>query len=160
MIFTVIPTCAEADSEFGDSQERANQNQWLRVIEGVVMGKAIVLRADFDGRQLRQLARRTKNANQGRRLLALAEIYDGGSRSRAARVGGVGRRIVRDWVERFNARGSEGLIDGKAPGNKAQAQRCAAPGAGGDHRKGPDAGTSRGHTLAAGRPCQMAGSSV
>ena len=62
-------------------------------MEGVVMGKAIALRADFDG--LRLLARRTKNANQGRRLLALAEIYDGGSRSRAAQVGGVGRQIVR-----------------------------------------------------------------
>jgi hypothetical protein len=33
-------------------------------------------------------------------------------------VGGVGRQIVRDWVERFNARGPEGLIDGKAPGNR------------------------------------------
>jgi hypothetical protein len=41
------------------------------------------------------LARRTKNANQGQRLLALAEIYDGSSRSRAAQVGGVGRQIVR-----------------------------------------------------------------
>jgi len=92
------------------------------------MGKAIALRADFDGPQLRLLARRTKNANQGRRLLALAEIYDGSSRSRAAQVGGVGRQIVRDWVERFNARGPEGLIDGKAPGNKpklSDAQRQA-----------------------------------
>lgn len=92
------------------------------------MGRAIGLRADFDGSQLRLLARRTKNANQGRRLLALAEIYDGGSRSRAAQVGGVGRQIVHDWVERFNARGPEGLIDGKAPGNKpklSDAQRQA-----------------------------------
>ena len=71
------------------------------------MGKAIALRADFDGPQLRLLTRRTKNANQGRRLLALAEIYDGGSRSRTAQVGGVGRQIVRDWVERFNALGPE-----------------------------------------------------
>ena len=82
------------------------------------MGNAIALRADFDGSQLRYLARQTKNANQGRRLLALAEIYDGSSRSRAAQVGGVGLQIVRDWVERFNARGPEGLIDSKAPGNK------------------------------------------
>ena len=92
------------------------------------MGKAIALRVDFDGSRLRLLARRTKNASQGRRLLALAEIYDGCSRSRAARIGGVGRQIVRDWVERFNARGPEGLIDGKAPGNKpklSDAQRQA-----------------------------------
>jgi transposase len=50
------------------------------------------------------------------------------ARSRAAQVGGVGRQIVRDWVERFNARGPEGLIDGKALGNKpklSDAQRQA-----------------------------------
>jgi len=37
----------------------------------------------------------TKNAKQSRRLLALAEIYDGGSRGDAARIGGVGLQIVR-----------------------------------------------------------------
>ena len=80
------------------------------------MGAAIGLRDDFDGAVLRRLARTTKSANQGRRLLALAEIYDGGSRSAAARIGGVGMQIVRDWVVRFNARGPDGLLDGKAPG--------------------------------------------
>ena len=43
-------------------------------------------------------------------------IYDGGSRSEAARVGGVGLQIIRDWVLRFNGEGPEGLIDRKAPG--------------------------------------------
>ena len=38
-----------------------------------------------------------------RRLLALAEIYDGVPRSEAARAGGAGVQIVRDWVLRFNA---------------------------------------------------------
>lgn len=46
----------------------------------------------------------------------LAEIYDGGSRSDAARIGGVGLQIVRDWVLRFNAEGPDGLVNGKAPG--------------------------------------------
>lgn len=82
------------------------------------MGAAIELRADFDGATLRRLARKTKNANQSRRLLALAEIYDGSSRSDAARIGGVGLQIVRDWVIRFNARGPDALIDGKAPGQR------------------------------------------
>src|SRR5680860_1406491 len=82
------------------------------------MGEAIALRVDFDGATLRCLARKTKNANQSRRLLALAEIYDGTSRSAAARIGGVGLQIVRDWVVRFNARGPDGLIDGKARGNQ------------------------------------------
>jgi len=49
--------------------------------------------------------------------LALAEIYDGGSRTKAARIGSVGLQTIRDWVVRFNACGPEGLIDAKAPGN-------------------------------------------
>jgi transposase len=84
------------------------------------MGSAIGLRDDFDGPVLRRLARASKSANQARRLLALAEIYDGGSRTAAARIGGVGLQIVRDWVIRFNARGPEGLLDGKAPGPRSR----------------------------------------
>jgi hypothetical protein len=34
----------------------------------------------------------------------------------AAKIGGVGLQIIRDWVVRFNANGPEGLLDGKAPG--------------------------------------------
>jgi len=60
------------------------------------MGVAMALRVDFDGAALRRLARMTKNAKQSRRLLALAEIYDGGSRGDAARIGGgVGLQTVR-----------------------------------------------------------------
>ena len=44
------------------------------------------------------------------------EVYDGGSRTDASRIGGVGLQIIRDWVLRFNARGPDGLVDGKSPG--------------------------------------------
>ena len=80
------------------------------------MSAAIALRADFTACDLRRLARSTPDATPARRLLALAAIYDGGSRSEAARTGGVGLQIVRDWVMRFNAEGPDGLIDRKAPG--------------------------------------------
>ena len=83
------------------------------------MGSAIGWREDFDGAALRRLARGSKSANQARRLLALAEIYHGGSRTAAARIGGVGLQIVRDWVVRFNAQGPDGLLDGKAPGKRS-----------------------------------------
>src|SRR3984893_18340563 len=73
-------------------------------------------RSDFDTIGLRMLARRSRDPDQTRRLLALAEIYDGGSRPDAARIGGVGVQIVRDWVVRFNAKGPDGLLTGKAPG--------------------------------------------
>ena len=36
----------------------------------------------------------------------------------AARIGGVGLQIVRDWVIRFDAGGPDGLLDGKAPGKR------------------------------------------
>ena len=80
------------------------------------MAAAIELRGDFTGDDLRRLARASRDAKQVRRLLALAVICEGGTRTEAARVGGVGLQIVRDWVVRFNAEGPEGLIDRKAPG--------------------------------------------
>jgi transposase len=76
----------------------------------------IPLRGDFDAAALRQIARRSKDGPQARRLLALAAIYDGASRSEAARIGGVTLQIVRDWVVKFNAHGPEGLIDRKPLG--------------------------------------------
>jgi transposase len=76
----------------------------------------IPLRSDFDAAVLRQLARRTKDGPQARRLLALASIYEGASRAEAAQVGSVTRQIVRDWVVKFNALGPEGLMDRKPPG--------------------------------------------
>ncbi len=89
---------------------------------------AVALREDLDGTALRALAKRSKSAGSTRRLLSLAEIYDGGSRTDAARMGGVGLQTIRDWVLRFNARGPDGLIDGKAPGPRSKLddeQRCA-----------------------------------
>ncbi len=84
------------------------------------MGRAVTLRADFDGRELRLLAKSSKDAGQSRRLLALAAINDGGKRLDAARIGSVGLQVVRDWVLRFNAKGPDGLIDGKATGQPAK----------------------------------------
>ena len=54
------------------------------------MSVAIPLRQDFDAPQLRGLAKRTKDGPQARRLLALAAIYDGATRTEAAKIGGVG----------------------------------------------------------------------
>jgi len=80
------------------------------------MAAAVRLRSDFTAADLRRLARRSRNANQARRLLALASIYDGASRSEAAQIGGVTLQIVRDWALRFNAEGPDGLIDRKQAG--------------------------------------------
>ena len=84
------------------------------------MAIPVALRGDFKASQLRGHARTTRHAPQARRLLALAAIYDGGTRSEAAKIGGVGLQIIRDWVMRFNARGPDGLLDGKSPGQPSK----------------------------------------
>jgi transposase len=92
------------------------------------MAAPIPLRGDFDASRLRVLARKSKDGPQARRMLALAAIYEGATRSEAAKIGGVGLQIIRDWVLRFNARGPDGLLDGKAPGQPSKlndAQRLA-----------------------------------
>src|SRR5437879_12735228 len=81
------------------------------------MAAAVRVRGDYEAAQIRVLAKRSENAAQTRRLLALAAIYDGGSRTEAAKIGGVGLQTVRDWVLAFNAEGPAGLVNGKAPGN-------------------------------------------
>src|SRR5881392_4437465 len=81
------------------------------------MAAAVRVRGDYEAAQLRRLAKQSEDAAQTRRLLALAAIYDGGSRTEAAKIGGVGLQTVRDWVLAFNAEGPGGLINGKAPGN-------------------------------------------
>jgi len=76
----------------------------------------IKIREDFDSDTLRRRARESQNPKQVRRLLAIAAIYEGASRTDAAKIGGVTPQVLRDWVVRFNAEGFEGLTDRKAPG--------------------------------------------
>ena len=80
----------------------------------------VPLRSDFDADGLRAMARKSKDGPQARRLRALAVIYEGATRTEAARIGGVTRQVVRDWVLRFNAGGPEGLIDRKPPGQPSK----------------------------------------
>ena len=79
---------------------------------------AIPLRADYDALMTRAAAKQSKDGPQARRLLALAAIYDGATRTEAAQIGGVTVQIVRDWVIKFNTWGPVGLIDRKAPGQR------------------------------------------
>jgi hypothetical protein len=70
----------------------------------------VPLREDFDAAQLRSEARRSKDSGQARRLLAVAAIYDGSTRTQAAKIGGVTLQIVRDWAMKFNARVHPGSL--------------------------------------------------
>jgi putative transposase len=84
------------------------------------MSIPIALRTDFEAAAVRRVAKATKDAAHGRRLLALAEVYDGGTRTDAARIGGVGLQSIWDWVLAFNQDGPKGLIGGKAPGHPSK----------------------------------------
>jgi len=88
------------------------------LIRGVDVSAAIGLRQDFDAPALRRLATTAKDASQARRLLALAAICDGKDREEAARIGGMDRQTLRDWVHRFNQCGPDGLINAKSPGRR------------------------------------------
>jgi transposase len=83
----------------------------LGELQEVRTAAAIGLRYDGSGG-----LRAAKYGPQARRLLALAAIYDGATRTEAAKIRGVGLQVVRDWVLKFNAHGPDGLIDRKAPG--------------------------------------------
>src|SRR4029078_8553629 len=80
----------------------------------------VPLRTDFDAQALRAIARQTKDGPQARRLLALAAIYEGASRTEAARIGGVTGQNVRDWGGKVNAHAPEGLINRKPPGQPSK----------------------------------------
>jgi transposase len=69
------------------------------------MGSPVTLRSDYDAEMLGRLARRCRDTRQARRFLSLAAIYDGMNRTEAARVGGMDRQTLRDWVIRFNEEG-------------------------------------------------------
>ncbi len=73
------------------------------------MSVCIALRDDYDGGELRRLAKCCRDPRQVRRLLTLAAAYDGMSRAAAAKVGGMDRQTLRDWAHRFNEEGPEGL---------------------------------------------------
>src|SRR6202011_5374756 len=75
------------------------------------MSGAVNLREDFSAEELRALAKRSRDANQSRRLLSLAAIRDGMDRGEAAKIGGMDGQTLRDWVHRFNAAGPDGLFD-------------------------------------------------
>lgn len=75
-----------------------------------------ISRHDHTPIQLRAIAARSANADQARRLLAIALILEGTPRAKAARQTGMDRQTLRDWVHRFNQDGVDGLISRKPPG--------------------------------------------
>jgi len=84
------------------------------------MGTAVAVRTDYTSKELRRLAARVKDAAQARRLLAIAGVLDGNSRAEAAKIGGMDRQTLRDWVIRFNEQGPDGLVNKLSPGGPSK----------------------------------------
>ena len=80
------------------------------------MGQALAVRTDYTAGEVRGFAKGAKNAAQARRLLAIAAVLDGAPREEAAKIGGMDRQTLRDWVIRYNEKGADGLINIPSPG--------------------------------------------
>jgi transposase len=80
------------------------------------MGQAVAVRTNYTAGEVRRFAQRAKDAAQARRLLAIAAVLEGMSREDAAKIGGMDRQTLRDWVIRFNEQGPDGLINIPSPG--------------------------------------------
>lgn len=84
------------------------------------MGQPLAItRTEYTADELRAFASRSRDGAQVRRLLALAFVLDGHSRTEAADRTGMDRQTLRDWVHRYNAEGIEGLKSNHGPGKPA-----------------------------------------
>lgn len=73
-----------------------------------------ITRVGLDAAGLRRAASRERDAGASRRVLALALVMEGRPRGEAARLAGMDRQTLRDWVHRYNAQGLAGLRDRRA----------------------------------------------
>src|SRR3954454_1398228 len=102
------------DSRIGAGLIRSCPKYWQRAM---TMGKPVeVTRVELSTRELRALAGDTRDGAGVRRLLAIALILEGHPRAEAARLNGMDRQTLRDWVHRYNDEGVSGLRSRVSPG--------------------------------------------
>lgn len=77
-----------------------------------------ITRTELDAAGLRRAASRSRDAAAARRMLALALVLEGASRTEAAQVAGMDRQTLRDWVHRYNEAGLAGLSDRHGGGTR------------------------------------------
>src|ERR1700756_131102 len=79
---------------------------------------ALSIRDDIGSEELRGRARRASEGRDSARLIAIAKALEGMDRASAARLAGMDRQTLGDWVHRDNAEGIAGLCHRPAPGRK------------------------------------------
>lgn len=75
-----------------------------------------ITRTGLDSAGLRRAAAQSRDSSAARRMLALALVLDGRSRTEAATLCGMDRQTLRDWVHRYNEFGLSGLSNLVSPG--------------------------------------------
>lgn len=95
------------------------------------MPGALGIRTDYSIESLKEITEKLDDKAHARRLRAIIAILEGRTRTEAAKIGGMERQTLRDWVHRFNAGGPDGLKSNRSPGrppklNGAQMQELAA----------------------------------
>ena len=73
-------------------------------------------RRDVPASDLRRFARQLKTGREACRVLAIAMVLEGATRSEAAAANGMDAQTLRDWVIRYNEAGVAGLRDGARRG--------------------------------------------
>ena len=81
-------------------------------------GDALAIRDDIGPKELRRRARRESDARISARLIAIANALEGMNRASAARLAGMDRQTLRDWVHRYDAGGIAGLCNRPVPGRR------------------------------------------
>lgn len=75
-----------------------------------------ITRNEHTSAELRALSNRCPDGAQVRRILAIAMVLEGRSRTEAAELNGMDRQTLRDWVHRYNVAGVRGLKSRRHPG--------------------------------------------
>src|SRR5499427_7019352 len=78
----------------------------------------LAIRDDIGAEELRRRARRERDGRVSARLIAIANALEGMDRASAARLAGMDRQTLRDWVHRYNAEGIAGLCNRPSPGRR------------------------------------------
>jgi transposase len=84
------------------------------------MATALFVSTDYTPERLETVAASVTDRAHARRLRAIAAILRGASRQEAAAIGGMERQTLRDWVQRFNSEGPDGLLSRKPSGRPAK----------------------------------------
>jgi hypothetical protein len=79
---------------------------------------ALSIRDDIGSEELRRRARRESDGRVSARLIAIVNALEGIDRASAARLAGMDRQTLRDWVHRYNAEGIAGLCNRPSPGRR------------------------------------------